>query len=210
MQRRDGYVKVLDFGLARITISENTQADTLAHEGTAPGVVLGTSAYMSPEQAQGQTVGPPSDVFSLGVVLYEMATAKRPFSLDGGLAVLHAIIRSHPLPPSRHVPELPSTFDGLIARMLAKDPALRPSAEDVQRELDAIAGGDRTPQTAADRRAPADGRARPRARRAAPGVRDDGRPSGEASWRSPASPASARAASRRTSSPRLPPARTTR
>ena len=147
MQRRDGYVKVLDFGLARITVSDNTQADTL-QGGTAPGVVMGTSAYMSPEQAQGHPVGAPTDIFSLGVTLYELATGKKPFSIEGGIAVLHAIIKSHPLPPSRHVPELPSTFDGLIARMLAKDPALRPSAEDVQQELDGLFGRDRAPQPA--------------------------------------------------------------
>ncbi len=98
MQRRDGYVKVLDFGLARVTVTENTQADTL-QVGTAPGVVVGTSAYMSPEQAQGHPVGSPSDIFSLGVTLYELATGKKPFSLDAGLAVLHAIIKSHPVPP---------------------------------------------------------------------------------------------------------------
>jgi tetratricopeptide (TPR) repeat protein len=148
MQRRDGYVKVLDFGLARVVVADDTHGDTLQHEGTAPGVVVGTSAYMSPEQAQGHPVGPASDVFSLGVVLYELATGTRPFSLDGGFAVLHAIVRSHPLPPSRHVPDLPSTFDGLIARMLAKDPVLRPSAEEVLKELDELAGRDRTPQAA--------------------------------------------------------------
>ncbi len=103
MVRRDGYVKVLDFGLARMAAAEETHAETLTHHGTNPGVVVGTSAYMSPEQAQGLAVDTPSDIFSFGALLYELATGKKPFSLETGIAVLHAIVRTHPLPPSRHV-----------------------------------------------------------------------------------------------------------
>ena len=66
MVRRDGYVKVLDFGLARMAAAEETHAETLTHQGTNPGVVVGTGAYMSPEQAQGLPVATPSDVFSFG------------------------------------------------------------------------------------------------------------------------------------------------
>jgi len=139
MVRRDGYVKVLDFGLARMAAAEETHAETLTHQGTNPGVVVGTGAYMSPEQAQGLPVATPSDVFSFGALLYELATGKKPFSLEGGLAVLHAIVKTHPLPPSRHVPELPPLFDGLILRMLAKEPALRPASEDIDRELSELA-----------------------------------------------------------------------
>jgi tetratricopeptide (TPR) repeat protein len=140
MVRRDGYVKVLDFGLARMTAAEDTHEVTLSHHGTNPGVVVGTSTYMSPEQAQALPVDTPSDLFSLGVVLYEMATGRRPFSIEGGLAILHAIVRAHPLPPSRHVPELPPAFDAIILRMLAKEPSLRPTAEDVDRELGELLG----------------------------------------------------------------------
>ncbi len=145
MVRRDGYVKVLDFGLARVAAVEDTQELTLTHHGTNPGVVVGTTTYMSPEQAQGLRVESPSDLFSLGVVLYEMATGRRPFSIEGGLAVLHAIVRSHPLPPSRHVPELSPAFDAIILRMLAKDPSLRPTAENVDRELGDLLGRSHPP-----------------------------------------------------------------
>jgi predicted ATPase len=142
MVRRDGYVKVLDFGLARVTTTEATR-DGESEFGTNPGVILGTGAYMSPEQARGEPVDAASDIFTLGILLYEIATGHRPFSVESGLAQLHAIVRLHPLAPSRHNPELPTTFDGLILRMLAKDKAMRPTADEVARELDALLGQDR-------------------------------------------------------------------
>src|SRR5687768_18250201 len=77
MVRDDGYVKMLDFGLARLlpTTSSDPEAMTLAQQ-TTPGTVMGTLAYMTPEQASGQVVGSASDVFALGIVLYELATGK--------------------------------------------------------------------------------------------------------------------------------------
>jgi predicted ATPase/predicted Ser/Thr protein kinase len=153
MVRRDGYVKVLDFGLARMTTADETHVNTITHQGTSPGTVLGTTAYMSPEQAQGLPVDTSSDIFSLGIVLYEMATGKKPFSIETGLEVLHAIVKSHPLPPSRQNPALPAAFDGLVLRMLAKNPALRPAADEVDRELGALLGVDRAAAPAVPLRA---------------------------------------------------------
>src|SRR5213076_3000915 len=80
MVRPDGYVKVLDFGLARMVLPDaETMAAGAAGQRTDPGVLLGTVSYMSPEQASGGVAGSPSDVFSLGIVLYEMLTGQRPF-----------------------------------------------------------------------------------------------------------------------------------
>ena len=92
MVRDDGYVKMLDFGLARLlpTTASDPEAMTLAQQ-TTPGTVMGTLAYMSPEQASGQTVGSASDVFALGIVLYELATGSHPFKSETMIGYLHAI-----------------------------------------------------------------------------------------------------------------------
>ena len=101
MVRDDGYVKVLDFGLARLLPNVSGEdAATLAQQ-TTPGTVIGTIAYMSPEQANGQSVSPPSDVFALGIVLYELATGRHPFRADTLVGYLHAITLQTPPPPSR-------------------------------------------------------------------------------------------------------------
>src|SRR5260370_34982922 len=99
MVRDDGYVKMLDFGLARLlpTTASDPEAMTLAQQ-TTPGTVMGTLGYMSPEQASGQTVGPASDVFALGIVLYELATGSHPFQSETMIGYLHAITSQ--VPPS--------------------------------------------------------------------------------------------------------------
>jgi serine/threonine protein kinase len=99
MVRDDGYVKMLDFGLARLlpTTASDPEAMTLAQQ-TTPGTVMGTLAYMSPEQASGQTAGSASDVFSLGIVLYELATGRHPFKSETMIGYLHAITSQ--VPPS--------------------------------------------------------------------------------------------------------------
>jgi tetratricopeptide (TPR) repeat protein/predicted Ser/Thr protein kinase len=119
-----GNAKVLDFGLAKIVRLINDEVDseaaTLANL-TDPGTVLGTAAYMSPEQTRGEPLDLRSEIFSLGCVLYEAATRARPFGGPSLLSVMHAIAAIDPPPPSNVRPELPREFDLVIERALAKD-----------------------------------------------------------------------------------------
>jgi predicted ATPase len=158
MLRDDGILKVLDFGLARrLSITE----DAAGGVATAPGVRVGTVLYMSPEQARGQPPGPAGDVFSLGLVLYEVATGRHPFPGESEIAILYAICVDEPAPPGRLNPELGPALSSLIERMLRKDPRLRPDAGQVESELAALA--EVTPLaadlTSASARAPVVGRA---------------------------------------------------
>ncbi len=137
MVRADGYLKVLDFGLAR-RLPEAGSPGWLA-ENEAHAGVIGTVPYMSPEQARSKPVGPSSDVFSLGVVLYEMVTGRHPFPADSPPDMLHAIAEDAPVTPSELNRELPAALDELVSRMLEKDPAARPSAAEVDAALSALA-----------------------------------------------------------------------
>jgi predicted ATPase/tRNA A-37 threonylcarbamoyl transferase component Bud32 len=141
MVRGDGYAKVLDFGLARV---HESGTSTATHSGTEtnPLALLGTMAYMSPEQARGAPAGVPSDVFALGVTLYEMLAKRRPWVAPTMPAVLAAILLEDAVPLSRLNPAVPPAIEKLVHRMIAKDPALRPSASEVEQELTAIASGD--------------------------------------------------------------------
>jgi len=143
MIRRDGHVKVLDFGLAKITTL--TAADAETAEGqpnlTSAGVVFGTIGYLSPEQARGQTVDARTDVFSLGVVLYEMLTGTSPFSSPTGPDTMAAILRADPAPPSTGAPGVTPELDRIVGKALAKDRDDRyASVADLARDLDAVAG----------------------------------------------------------------------
>ncbi len=110
-----GEVKVLDFGIARA-----------AGGGTRTLAVLGTAAYLSPEQASGRPAGAQADLYSLGCVLFEMLTGAPPFSADSVVGLAYRQVHDDPGPPSARRPELPAQLDWITARLLAKDPADRP------------------------------------------------------------------------------------
>ncbi|HEX8117842.1 MAG TPA: serine/threonine-protein kinase, partial [Pyrinomonadaceae bacterium] len=135
MVRDDGIVKVLDFGLARLGAPgiPDPEGETAVH--TNRGLIIGTVSYMSPEQARGQAVTSATDVFSLGTMLYEMATGSRPFKSDSHFGTLEAIVHEDPVPPSRLNAAVPRPLEALIMRMLAKDARLRPPAQEVEAAL---------------------------------------------------------------------------
>ncbi|MGH9768921.1 MAG: protein kinase domain-containing protein [Blastocatellia bacterium] len=139
MRRRDGYVKVLDFGLVKLIEQSRLPGQTNASEGdigkTNPGAVLGTVRYMSPEQALGQEVDHRSDIFSLGVLLYEMVTGVPPFK-GGPAAALDAIVHHQPLPVTEVFKDLHPELERIVSRALEKDRDLRyQTANDFRSEL---------------------------------------------------------------------------
>jgi len=114
-----GQVKVLDFGLAKLvhTVGEDEHDQSL----TAVGVIPGTAVYMSPEQARSETVDARSDLFSFGVVLYEMATGKKPFTGANSLVTLDAVLHAKPVPPRDLNPKIPIELEGIIGKAMEKD-----------------------------------------------------------------------------------------
>jgi serine/threonine protein kinase/tetratricopeptide (TPR) repeat protein len=138
MIRRDGQVKILDFGLARRHLREDLAEPDA--DLTRSGQVVGTTPYMSPEQIAGHPLDHRSDLFSLGVLLYEMATGRRPFQGKGRLAIMASILQDTP-PPSRGlVADLPVRFDRILDLCLAKDPSLRyAGARELGRDLLSLA-----------------------------------------------------------------------
>ena len=122
-----GRVKVLDFGIARRTAlpDQATRAATLGSGLTALGVVVGTPGYMAPEQISGHPGGPPSDVFALGAVLFQMLTGKGPFAGASTWAVMDATMHAEPPSLALLKPETPPLVAQIVARALAKDPAAR-------------------------------------------------------------------------------------
>jgi serine/threonine-protein kinase len=123
MIHRDGYVKVLDFGLAKSTVALKSQykdKGTASAIETGAGIIVGSPAYMSPEQARGLEVDHRSDLWSLGVVLYELLAQKSPFLSDTASDTLAAILKSDPPPLSLLVPELPEEIERVVEMLLAK------------------------------------------------------------------------------------------
>ncbi len=136
MVRNDGYVKVLDFGLAKLAASDSAVGSKHPEAKTDPGRVMGTINYMSPEQALGHPVDHRTDIFSLGVVLYEMATGKLPFAGNSDAAVYDALLNKTPEPITISNPELPVALEAIISRTLAKDRDARyQSASELRADL---------------------------------------------------------------------------
>jgi serine/threonine protein kinase/tetratricopeptide (TPR) repeat protein len=137
MLTRDGRVKVLDFGLAKDIAGNLATGATMTSDGhTQAGLVMGTPAYMSPEQISGRPLDHRTDIFSLGVVLYEMATGLRPFQGASSAELLSALLRDNPAPVTELRADLPADLARIIRRCLEKDPRHRmQTARDVSNEF---------------------------------------------------------------------------
>ena len=126
----NGQLKVADFGIARAL---GSAADTGL---TQHGAVMGTAAYFSPEQAQGGQPDPRSDLYSLGIVLYEMVAGRVPFTGENTVAIAYKQVHDQPTPLNQYAPDVPRAFEAIVARLLTKDPARRyPTAEAVRDDL---------------------------------------------------------------------------
>jgi serine/threonine-protein kinase len=146
MRDADGQLKILDFGLAKLheTALETDETVVGDPDGiTMEGTILGTAAYMSPEQAEGREVDARSDVFTLGIVLYEMATGQRPFEGSSTISTLSAILKDAPPSITELRPNLPDGLASVVERCLPKDPRNRyATATDVRVDLETVRTGE--------------------------------------------------------------------
>ncbi len=155
MLRPDGYVKVLDFGLAKLSekpsLSTDTSAPTVARVDTHPGMVMGTISYMSPEQARGQTVDARSDIFSLGVVIYEMVAGRAPFQGGSAADVFVSILEKAPVPLAHSSADVARDLERIVFKCLEKDREQRyASAHELAADLKTLATAPSKEQPAAD------------------------------------------------------------
>jgi serine/threonine-protein kinase len=139
----EGRVKVLDFGLAKLfesaPVEPGLNTMTVADVATREGRILGTAAYMSPEQAEGRPLDARTDIFSLGVILFEMLTGRRPFTGTSQVSTLSAVLRDTPPGVNEVKPELPRHLGRIVSRCLAKEPDRRyQTALDVRNELEGL------------------------------------------------------------------------
>jgi serine/threonine protein kinase/tetratricopeptide (TPR) repeat protein len=118
---QSGQTKILDFGLAKSARDPGSSDLAMEDSLTAMGVIPGTAVYMSPEQARGEELDPRSDLFSFGVVLYEMATGKKPFATGNVITTLDAVLNQKPVSPLQLNPTLPRDFEGIVGRAMEKD-----------------------------------------------------------------------------------------
>jgi serine/threonine-protein kinase len=125
MIRPDGVVKILDFGIAKLTEKRveaiDAEAATAVQAGTTPGMIIGTANYMSPEQARGKQIDARTDIFSFGIVLYEMLSRKLPFEGENAIDVIGSIIHKEPVPIQQLIPEVPQEIGRIISKTLKKD-----------------------------------------------------------------------------------------
>jgi len=139
MATDSGQIKVLDFGVSKVLHAADENADTTAVTApTAAGQIIGTLAYMSPEQVQGRAIDARSDIFSFGAVLYEMLAGRRAFAGDGSLALVSAILTDTPAPVATLRPDVPADLAALVQACLAKDRAARPTAREIVNRLAVI------------------------------------------------------------------------
>ena len=137
MLTAEGHVKVMDFGLAkRIGATHEELLDVTQDQLTREGMVVGTVPYMSPEQLKGEELDSRSDIFSLGIILYEMLTGVHPFIKPDALSTATAILQEDPSPVGVHRPEVPTVFQYLVLKMLAREPERRyQSAREIHTDL---------------------------------------------------------------------------
>jgi hypothetical protein len=142
---RDGSLKILDFGLAKLALGPEGAAGTSLSTATSPGILMGTMGYFAPEQARGQTADARSDVFAVGVVLYEMLSGARPFRGETSAEVLAALLKEDPPELVAPAGPVPPSLDRIVRRCLEKDPEDRfQSARDVAFALEALSGSGST------------------------------------------------------------------